>query len=137
MNENKPNGKNLRLTPSYIETLQPDEVFVFGSNERGSHGAGAALTAYQKFGAVMGEGEGLFGQSYALPTMEGVENVKKAVARFTEFAKNHPDLKFLVTRVGCGIAGYTDKEIAPMFREASELPNVSIPESFWSVLKPC
>ena len=96
-----------RITPALITELKENEIFVFGSNIHGMHGGGAARIAYQKFGAEMGNGEGLQGQSYALPTMEGLENTKKAVDNFIACAKAHKELIFLVTPVGCGIAGYT------------------------------
>lgn len=123
-----------RITPSRIEVLGKNEVFVFGSNIKGLHMGGAARVAYNKFGAEWGNGEGLQGQSYSLPTMEGLENTQIAVEKFTQCAKNHPELKFFVTPVGCGIAGYTSKEIGPLFREAAALDNVFLPVSFWKVL---
>ena len=123
-----------RVTPSEIYTLAPDEIFVFGSNAGGQHAGGAAAFAMQEFGAVWGQGEGLQGRSYAIPTMEGLGNLQAAVDRFTKFAGLHPELRFLVTRVGCGIAGYSVKEIAPMFRNCARLENVALPEDFWLVL---
>jgi hypothetical protein len=123
-----------RITPSMINVLDPNEIFVFGSNIQGMHMGGAARVAYSKFGAEWGNGEGLQGQSYALPTMEGIENTTAAARHFTACAKEHPELKFFVTPVGCGIAGYTPEDIAPMFREAAKLENVYLPISFWKVL---
>ena len=123
-----------RITPSRINVLEENEIFVFGSNIKGLHMGGAARAAYNRFGAEWGNGEGLQGRSYALPTMEGVESTKEAVNHFTEYAKAHQELKFFVTPVGCGIAGYTSKEIGPMFREAAELTNVYLPIRFWKVL---
>ena len=100
-----------RTTPEFISELQPGEIFVFGSNLRGMHGGGAAYAAYRKFGAVMGQGVGLQGQSYAIPTMQGgVETIRPYVDEFIAFAKAHPELTFLVTRIGCGIAGFTDEK---------------------------
>lgn len=120
-----------RCTPDFIRTLAPNEIFVFGSNLAGAHGGGAARIAMDKFGAVWGEGVGLQGQSYAIPTMQGgVETIKPYVDEFIEFAKMHPEYKFLVTRIGCGIAGFTDEEIAPLFKEAQSLENVWLPRSF-------
>lgn len=127
------NGE-LRVSPRHIATLEPGEIFVFGSNAQGMHLGGAARTAHMKFGAVWGNGEGLQGQSYAIPTMEGEESTKRAVERFVQFAQEHPELKFLVTPIGCGIAGYTPKEIAPMFETAVTLKNVYLPKIFWEVL---
>ncbi|MCI6656766.1 MAG: hypothetical protein MSH14_04440, partial [Bacteroidales bacterium] len=123
-----------RVSPRHIATLEADEIFVFGSNAQGMHLGGAARTAHMKFGAVWGNGEGLQGQSYAIPTMEGEESTKRAVERFVQFAQEHPELKFLVTPIGCGIAGYTPKEIAPMFETAVTLKNVYLPKIFWEVL---
>ncbi len=124
------------FTPDYITELKPDEVFVFGSNLAGMHGGGAAYIAFKQFGAVMGCGVGLRGQSYAIPTMQGgVETIKPYVDDFIAFAKEHPELFFYATRIGCGIAGFRDKEIAPLFKEALELENVCLPETFVKVLK--
>ena len=109
-------------------------MFVFGSNALGMHHGGAARVAYNEFGAEWGNGEGLQGQSYAIPTMEGEHSTMLAVNRFTDYAKEHPELKFLVTPIGCGIAGYSPEEIAPMFKEAAALENVYLPISFWKVL---
>jgi hypothetical protein len=123
-----------RITPSLIKELDPNEVFVFGSNIQGMHMGGAARVAYDKFGAEWGNGEGLQGQSYALPTMEGIDSTREAVERFTICAKEHPELKFFVTPVGCGIAGYNPEEIAPMFADAAQLENVYLSVSFWKIL---
>ena len=124
------------FTPEQITELQPDECFVFGSNLSGLHGAGAANYAFKHFGAVMGCGVGLRGQSYAIPTMQGgVETIKPYVDEFIEFAKAHPELFFYVTRIGCGIAGFKDKEIAPLFSEAVGVENICLPESFVKALK--
>ena len=123
-----------RITPSMINVLEPNEIFVFGSNIQGMHMGGAARVAYSKFGAEWGNGEGLQGQSYALPTMEGIENLEKAVKHFTDFATEHQELQFLVTAVGCGIAGYTSEEVAPFFSDAAFLRNVYLPLSFWEVI---
>ena len=120
-----------RTTPNRIDKLQPGEIFVFGSNLRGMHAGGAARAAYHKFGAVMGQGVGLQGQSYAIPTMQGgVETIKPYVDEFIDFARQHPELTFLVTRIGCGIAGFRDEEIAPLFTEAHELSNVVLPPNW-------
>ncbi len=117
-----------RTTPELITSLQPNEIFVFGSNLAGMHGGGAAYIAYRKFGAIMGQGVGLQGQSYGIPTMQGgVETIKPYVDDFIEFAKAHPELTFLVTRIGCGIAGFTDEEIAPLFAEAHKVENIVLP----------
>ncbi len=124
---------NREFTPERITELKENEVFVFGSNLAGSHGGGAAWIAYQKFGAIWGQGVGLQGQSYGIPTMQGgVETIKPFVDEFIEFAKEHPELKFLVTRIGCGIAGFRDEEIAPLFKDAIDVENVILPKSFVS-----
>lgn len=120
-----------RISADFITELKENEIFVFGSNLQGMHGGGAARIAYEKFGAIWGQGVGLQGQSYGIPTMHGgVEVIKPYVDEFIEFAKTHPELKFLVTRVGCGIAGFRDEEMAPLFEKAKELENVYLPESF-------
>ena len=124
------------FTPEFITELKADEVFVFGSNLAGMHGGGAAYVAFRKFGAVMGCGVGLQGQSYAIPTMQGgVETIKPYVDEFISFAKEHPELFFFVTRIGCGIAGFCDRDIAPLFSDAVGLENVCLPETFVEVLK--
>ena len=123
--------KQKRTTPEFITSLQPNEIFVFGSNLKGMHGGGAAYIAYRKFGAIMGQGVGLQGQSYAIPTMQGgVETIKPYVDEFIEFAKQHPELTFLVTRIGCGIAGFTDDEIAPLFADAHDVENIVLPPNW-------
>jgi len=120
-----------RTTPEFIEELKPGEIFVFGSNLRGMHGGGAAYVAYKKFGAIMGQGVGLQGQSYGIPTMQGgVETIRPYVDEFLAFAKQHPELTFLVTRIGCGIAGFRDSEIAPLFEKAHDMENVVLPEGW-------
>lgn len=122
------------VTPSQVNILADGEIFVFGSNFQGRHLGGAARVAQEKYGAVWGIGEGLQGRSYAIPTMEGLENLAPAVQRFTSFAKQHQELKFFVTAIGCGIAGYQADEIAPFFLNAAYLPNVYLPLSFWKVI---
>ena len=120
-----------QFSPDFITELKENEIFVFGSNLEGMHGGGAARLAYNKFGAIWGQGVGLQGQSYGIPTMHGgVEDIKPYVDEFIEFAKSHPELTFLVTRIGCGIAGFRDEEIAPLFKECIEIDNVILPRSF-------
>ena len=119
-----------RVASDRIAELGENEIFVFGSNIQGSHGGGAAWFAYKNLGAEWGVGEGLTGRCYALPTMEGEASLKKAVDHFISCAKEHPELTFLVTAVGCGIAGYTPNEVAPLFKEALALENVYLPEVF-------
>ena len=128
--------KQDRTTPNHISSLQPDEIFVFGSNLMGAHAGGAAHVAYRLFGAVWGNGVGLQGQSYAIPTMQGgIETIKPYVDEFIEFARLHPKMKFLVTPIGCGIAGFEPDDIAPLFKAASDVENVYLPESFWNILR--
>lgn len=122
---------NRPYTPERISELKENEIFVFGSNLSGMHGGGAAWLAYKRFGAVWGEGVGLFGQTYAIPTMQGgVETIKPYVDDFIRFAREHKELTFLVTRIGCGIAGFHDAEIAPLFNEALDVANIILPEEF-------
>ena len=119
------------FTPERISELKADEVFVFGSNLAGMHGGGAAYVAWRQFGAEIGVGVGLRGQSYAIPTMQGgVDTIKPYVDGFISFSGMHPELFFYVTRIGCGIAGFRDKEIAPLFSEALHRNNICLPESF-------
>jgi len=113
----------------FITELGPNEIFVFGSNGQGAHMGGAAATAVNKFGAVMGQAEGLQGQSYAIDTMDGIEVMKEQINRFLEFAAKRPELTFYVTEIGCGIAGYTPDQIAPFFEKATY--NVILPDSFY------
>lgn len=127
---------NLRVTPEFIDSLGENEIFVFGSNLRGAHAGGAARIAVEKFGAIWGQGVGLQGQCYAIPTMQGgVETIKPYVDGFISFAKQHPEMIFLVTRIGCGIAGFTSDEIAPLFADSVNVENVHLPKDFWAVLQ--
>ena len=120
-----------RTTPEHITTLQPNEIFVFGSNLQGMHGGGAAYVAHRKFGAIWGQGVGLQGQSYGISTMQcGVETIRPYVDEFIQFAKEHPNLTFLVTRIGCGIAGFTDDEISPLFEKAHDVENIVLPPNW-------
>lgn len=123
-------------TPEIITELGPDDIFVFGSNLEGMHMGGAARVAYDKFGAVWGQGVGIQGQSYAIPTMQGgVETIKPYVDEFINLAREWDQNTFYVTRIGCGIAGFTDEEIAPLFDEAYDLYNVRLPESFARIIE--
>lgn len=126
---------NRRYTPEKITSLSENEIFVFGSNLAGAHGGGAARLAYDRFGAVWGEGVGLYGQSYAIPTMQGgVETIKPYVDDFIRFAKENTTLTFLVTRIGCGIAGFYDEEIAPLFKKSIDVENIILPQEFAELL---
>ena len=124
-----------RITNNRIQELNPGEIFVFGSNLEGAHGGGAALLAFRKWGAIWGQGTGLQGQTYGIPTMHGgVEEIGPYVDEFIRFAKEHPELTFLVTEIGCGIAGFRPEEIAPLFRDAVPVENIHLPERFWNIL---
>ena len=123
--------KDKRISPRWINSLEKNEIFVFGSNLQGMHGGGAARVALEQFGAVWGQGTGLQGQSYAIPTMHGgIDVIAPYVNDFIAFAKEHPELKFLVTEIGCGIAGFSVSEIAPLFKEALDITNIYLPERF-------
>ena len=127
---------NREYTPDMISALAENEIFVFGSNLAGAHAGGAARVAHVRFGAVWGQGVGLQGQSYAIPTMPGgVETIKPYVDEFVSFAAEHKEYKFLVTRIGCGIAGFTPDEVAPLFVGALDLENVILPQDFVEVLE--
>lgn len=123
-----------RVTPQMIRQLGENEIFVFGSNANGYHRGGAAAFAMREFGAVWGQCEGLQGKSYAVPTTEGMGQLREAVNRFTAFADQHQELRFLVTMIGCGNAGYSPRDIAPLFKGCIDLENVALPIEFWSVL---
>lgn len=112
----------------FITELKPNEIFVFGSNINWYHGGGAAAIACRKFGAEWGVGEGITGQCYALPTMEGgVDYIAGKVQNFLACAKEHPELKFYVTKIACGIAGFTIEEIGPLFADAIDMQNIILP----------
>lgn len=125
-----------RFSPERIESLQADEIFVFGSNRQGLHGGGAAAYARQRFGAVWGEGVGRTGQCYAIPTTDdSTEKIRPYVEEFIIYAKAHPELVFLVTEIGCGIAGYSVAQIAPLFAGALDMENVLLPRRFVEYLE--
>ena len=114
-------------------------IFVFGSNTAGRHGKGAALYARQNFGAVYGIGVGRTGDAYAIPTKDRnlhpmpLPMIKRHVENFLAYALEHQELEFQVTRIGCGLAGYKDKEIAPMFRGAPA--NCIMPPEWLEILQ--
>lgn len=116
------------------------DIFVFGSNLAGRHGKGAAIAARREYGAEYGVGEGRTGNAYAIPTKDhslntlSLARIQIYVNRFIEYANSHPELNFIVTRIGCGLAGYTDTQIAPMF-EAAPL-NCMLPQG-WRCIKNC
>ena len=129
-----------RITPDSIKSLAQKEIFVFGSNQSGRHGKGAAKTALG-WGAVWGQAEGLQGRTYGIPTKNSritrtldLDEIKPYVDRFIDFVKTRPDLIFLVTEVGCGLAGLRPKDIAPMFKAAVDLENIHLPAKFWHKL---
>ena len=117
----------------FITELDKNEIFVFGSNGFGAHNGGAAATAVRKFGAKMGQAEGLQGQSYAINTMDSENEMFEQIKRFLKFAEDHQELTFLVTEIGCGIAGYSPEQVAPAFKMHSR--NVILPEAFLKVLQ--
>jgi len=131
--------KTVKYTPEFISALAPNQVFVFGSNLAGVHGAGAAETALRKFGAAWGEGIGHHGNSYAIPTKgQRIETLPRLVIAyfvddFLDYAASRLDLEFLVTPVGCGLAGYTPEDIAPLFLKGPRIPtsNVIFPRNFY------
>jgi uncharacterized protein (DUF1810 family) len=132
--EASPNNPDTRITPDVVTRLAPNEVFVFGSNEQGMHYGGAAKAAYENFGAIMGQGNGLQGKSYAIPSMSGIGVMGEYVKEFCEFAKAHPEKHFLVTPIGCGIAGFSEDEVAPLFEICRDIDNISLPASFWDII---
>jgi len=131
-----------RITPEEINSLEKDEVFVFGSNESGIHGAGAAALAYKKFGAQFGKGWGLSAQCFAIPTKDWeiktlpLEVIEFYVERFIAFSQGyyHSKWKFYVTKIGCGLAGYTVEDIAPFFKECLNYRNIYLPQEFHDFL---
>ncbi len=128
------------FTPDYIDRLLPNQIFVFGSNTLGYHTGGASGTARKKFGAVWGQAEGLQGQSYAIPVDFGKgirkdTEVKASVEKFITFAKENEKLFFFVTRVGCGLGGYRDDEMAQFFKNALNVKNICLPKSFVNALR--
>jgi len=120
-----------RVTPQSIEKLERNEIFVFGSNSEGKHTGGAARLALN-WGAIMGEGVGQQGQTYAIPTMFSTTRyIKEYVEEFIGYAIEHPEYTFLVTEIGCGIAGFSPKDIAPLFKNAVQVNNIHLPKRFW------
>jgi len=130
-----------RITPDNITDLQENDVFVFGSNESGRHGKGAAKTA-MKWGAKYGQATGMQGRTYGIPTVNAsisrklaVTTIEKYVYEFIEVAKTMKYKRFLVTEIGCGLAGHTYKDIAPLFADAVQVENIHLPRKFWRVLE--
>jgi hypothetical protein len=128
-----------RITSDNITELQEGEVFIFGSNLSGIHGGGAAKIAHVKWGAVWGNPWGLQGKTFAIPTKDygiirtlSINEIKPFVDKFIEFAKGRPDLTFLVTEIGCGLAGLKYSDVGPLFREARDIDNIHLPQNFWN-----
>ena len=130
--------EKIRVSAKYIDKLSDNEIFVFGSNTQGAHGVGAARTA-MNWGAIYGQAFGLQGKTFAIPTVDytksgkmSIETIKEYVDKFFDFAKENKDKKFLVTEIGCGIAGFKVSDIAPLFKEAlkDEFDNIYLPQSF-------
>jgi hypothetical protein len=126
-----------RTTPENISSLAENQIFVFGSNLAGRHGAGAAKTALG-WGAKWGQARGLQGRTYGIPTKDAsvrrtlsIVEIKPFVDEFIEFAKANENLTFLVTEIGCGLAGLKPKEVAPLFKEAVNVLNIHLPARFW------
>jgi hypothetical protein len=131
----------MRISPDNIEKLEDNEVFVFGSNEGGRHGKGAAKTALT-WGAKWGQASGIQGKTYGIPTKDrsiqrilSVDEIKIYVEEFIQFAKTNPNLIFLVTEIGCGLSKYKPKDIAPLFKKAIDVDNIYLPKRFWNKLK--
>lgn len=130
----------MRITSDKILELKNNEIFVFGSNLSGAHGAGAARTAVYKFGAINGKGTGIQGRSYGIPTKDrnintlSISKITPHINRFIKFAIKNPNKTFLVTEIGCGLAGYKPKDIAPLFKEAKEINNIHLPKKFWDII---
>lgn len=130
----------MRITPEKITHLDSNQIFVFGSNQLGRHGKGAAKTALN-WGAIYGQAEGLQGKTYAIPTKNKtvrktlhIDEIEPYVFTFIDFAKSHPKFIFLVTEIGCGLAGLTPKEVAPLFIKAKEINNIWLPKRFWNII---
>lgn len=127
--------KRERVTPEKVNKVHNNEVYVFSSNLQGLHNAGTARIAFQRYGAVMGQSVGLQGKCYAIPTLPGEPGILRPyVDEFLDFARQHPELTFLVTAIGADIAGYTPQDTAPLFRKAVKMPNVNLPQEYWEVL---
>lgn len=132
--EISPNNPASRITPELITRLAANEVFVFGSNVKGLHYGGAAKAAVEHFGAVMGQGNGIQGKSYAIPSMSGLDVLGEYVKEFCDYARSHAEKRFLVTPIGCGIAGFTVAQVAPLFKDCRDIDNICLPASFWNVI---
>ena len=125
-----------RIAPDFIDRLGNADVFVFGSNIHGQHHEGASLYALEHFGAINGQAEGMQGRCYAIPT-EGntFEELEQAIERFNDYVVTHPHVRFMLSAIGCGAAGYSVEQIAPLFRQAYSFGNVYVPEHFLKYVK--
>ena len=135
-------------TPTQIHSLEPHQIFVFGSNIQGRHGAGAALQA-MKFGAIYGQARGRQGQTYAIPTKDleigrrsiPLKKIHQEIHQFIDYATTYPEWEFLVTAIGCGLAGYRAEEMVEPFQERfgsalEQLPgHIKLPQCFWNAAK--
>jgi hypothetical protein len=130
----------MKFTPDKITKLKKNQVFVFGSNEAGIHGAGAAKLAEEKFGAIRGMGYGLQGKSFGIPTKDTfirtlpLDKIEFYIYSFLTEVMEYPDTEFLVTKIGCGLAGYSENEIANLFKGKFIPENVTLPESFFNII---
>lgn len=129
-----------RVTPENVQSLADNEIFVFGSNMSGRHGAGAAKFA-RTLGAKYGQPVGLQGQTYAIPTVNktvdgklSIDQIEPYVNNFINFAQENTQYHFLVTEIGCGLAGHRVEDIAPLFKKAEDIENISLPIRFWQIL---
>lgn len=129
----------MKTTPSNITKLEDNQVFVFGSNMNGNHAGGAARTAVKNFGAIEGQAIGIQGQSYAIPTLDAdmdkisLDDLLIHINNFKSFANANPEKEFIVTKIGCGIAGFDEDEIKPLVHCLIGLPNVLLPEGWNSI----
>lgn len=135
-------NNKLRVTQEDMGTLEENQIFVFGSNESGIHGAGAAAYAQKHFGAAYGMGFGPSGNTFAIPTKDWkitplpLDVIEHYVKRFIAYTKDRSNvgMDFMVTRIGCGLAGFTPEQIAPFFKECRNQPNIYLPQDFHDVL---
>lgn len=123
-----------RVTPTRFDSLEPDQVLVFGSDPEGHHSGGLARLAVERFGAIVGQGVGMQGQCYAIPTTEGLAQMQVYVRELLALARRHPSTQFLVSPLGCGHAGLTPQQVAPLFADAVNMENVALPQEFWAAL---
>lgn len=135
------NNFKAKITPKKITHLNRGEVFVFGSNTAGRHGKGAAKTAYDKFGAIYGQGFGLQGSSYAIPTLDenlkqlSIEYIQEEVKVLKQVVQYRKDLHYLITPIGTGLAKFSIEEMAKLFIGFENFENVSLPEEFINIIQ--